>query len=285
MKNIILGAHCFVKGGPASAIESADLLKMNTVQLFSKNSNRWEASPYTNAQITEFKNKLMLSQIKDVFVHASYLINLATPNEILLHKSINAFKDELFRCFQLGIKYLVIHPGSHKEISEEEGLNNVVKSINKAYSDLNDINVVTLLETTAGQGSCLGKTFNQLQYIISRINDKNKIGVCLDTAHIFEAGYEIRTISSYNQTIRDFDDTIGLNKLKCIHINDSKTDFNSHVDRHEHIGKGKIGIEAFSFIMNDEKLNHIPKILETPKQNDQAEDVENMNVLRGLVRV
>ena len=217
-----------------------------------------------------------------IFAHANYLVNLAATNPQFRANSIRALSEELIRADQLQVPFLVVHPGAHLGAGEEAGLERIVESIDHALAGVPRIKTRIALETTAGQGSCLGSKFEHLAYIISRVREPERLCVCLDTAHVFAAGYDISTYSSVRKTFREFDRMIGRNRLVAIHLNDSKTACGSRVDRHEHIGKGKIGLDAFRFIMRDRRFRKIPKVLETPKGKDLAEDVENLTLLRGL---
>jgi deoxyribonuclease-4 len=282
--NQLLGAHTSMAGGVSKAVERAEQLGFTAFQMFTKNNNRWQAKPLEEKEITRFKKLLSESNIGFVVSHDSYLINLCAKDENNLVKSRNAFVDELLRCEQLGIKYLNFHPGAHGGQGEEYGLKMIAESINWAHEQTPGINVSSMLEMTAGQGTNLGYTFEQMAKIIELVEDKKRMSVCIDTAHIFAAGYDIRSENGYEKTITDFNDIIGLDRLQCFHMNDSKKELGSRVDRHEHIGKGFIGLEGFSNIMNDERIAHVPKILETPKGKEQLEDIENLNVLRSLIR-
>ncbi len=280
----LLGAHVSIAGGVSTAIDRAEKLGFTAIQIFTKNSNRWFAKPLDAEEIENFKIKLSESSIKFVVAHDSYLINLCAKNEEILKKSRNAFVDELRRCEQLGIPYLNFHPGSHTGRGEEEGLKVIAESINIAHEKTAEFKVSSMLELTAGQGTALGYRFEQINRIIELVDDKKRMSVCIDTAHIFAANYDIRTVESYNEVMKQFNDTIGLYRLKCFHINDSKKELGSKVDRHEHIGKGFIGLEGFANIMNDKKLINVPKILETPKGKEQLEDLENIKVLKSLIK-
>lgn len=280
----LLGAHTSIAGGVSKSIDRASEVNFTAIQIFSKNNNQWNAKPLDAKEIKLFKEKLQQSNIKYVVVHDSYLINLCTKDKTILKKSRNAFLDELQRCEQLGIEYLNFHPGAHLGQGEEDGLKMIADSINIAHSFTKNYKVKSMLETTAGQGTNLGYTFEQLRRIIELVDEKERMCVCIDTAHIFAAGYDIKSIDGYKKTIKDFDDIIGLDLLKCIHLNDSKKELGSRVDRHEHIGKGFIGREGFTIIMNDKKLLHIPKILETPKGKEMKEDVENLKMLIDLIK-
>jgi len=279
-----LGAHMSAAGGLENAITIAVDAGCQTVQLFSANQRQWKAKRLTNDEIDVFKQTYADSGLVEMVVHASYLINLAAINAETYKKSLVALKDELTRCDQLGIDYTVLHPGAHMGEGEDTGVAKIVKSLNKVLDA--DWNCTLLLETTAGQGSSVGCKFEHLAAIIGGVNDASHLGVCLDTCHVFAAGYDIKSEKGYQQTIKDFDRIIGLERLKVLHINDSKTDFASHVDRHEHLGKGKIGKSGFAHIVNDKRLNKLPLILETPKGTSPGgRDFDKLNLatLRRLV--
>ena len=280
----LLGAHTSTSGGVSKAVERAEKLGFTAMQIFTKNNNRWLAKPLDEKEICKFKLSMEHSNIKIVVAHDSYLINLCATNLVLLEKSRVAFIDELTRCEELGVPYLNFHPGSHTGRGEDEGLKVIAESINIAHDKTIDFNVSSMLEITAGQGTALGYKFEHIAKIIELVEHKERMSVCIDTAHLFAAGYDFRTRETYYKTMQDFDRIIGLNKLKCFHMNDSKKELGSRVDRHEHIGNGFIGIEGFKHIMNDEKLLSIPKILETPKGKDQLEDIENLEVLKSLTK-
>ena len=282
--NQLLGAHTSASGGVAAAVELADKLGFTAMQIFSKNNTRWTQRPFKESEIQDFKKKLKNSNIKYVCVHDSYLINLCADNPEFKKKSDEAFLDEIERCQQLGIEYLNFHPGSHGGKGENEGIKVIAESINIAHDKTKGYKVSSMLEATAGQGSAIGYRFEHLREIIDMVEDKVRMSVCIDTAHIFAAGYDIRTPDAYKKTIKEFDDVVGLEYLKCFHMNDSKKPLGSRVDRHEHIGKGLIGLEGFRNIMNDKKLFNIPKVLETPKGKEHLEDVENIKILKSLIK-
>ncbi len=279
----LLGAHTSTSGGVSKAIERAEKLHFTAIQIFTKNNNRWFAKPLEENEIEKFKKLWESSDIKYIVSHDSYLINLCASNPELLEKSRKAFVDELQRCETLGIPYLNFHPGSHTGRGEEDGLKVIAESINIAHEKTEGFKVSSMLELTAGQGTALGYKFEHIAKIIEMVEEKSRMSVCIDTAHIFAAGYDIRSKETYQKTIKEFDEIIGLEKLKCFHINDSKKELSSRVDRHEHIGKGFIGTEGFANIMNDKRLEAIPKILETPKGKEQLEDLENLEVLKSLI--
>lgn len=280
----LLGAHTSITGGVSKAIERAVKLKFTALQIFTKNNNQWEAKPLDENEITAFRINLAESKIKIVVAHDSYLINLCSPDKEILKKSRSAFIDELKRCELLGIHHLNFHPGAHLGKVEEEGLKIIAESINKAHHKTPKYQVSSMLELTAGQGTSLGHKFEHIAKIIEMIDQKERMTVCIDTAHIFAAGYNIKDYEEYIKVMNEFDSTIGLFRLQCIHMNDSKKELGSRVDRHEHIGKGFIGREGFSNIMNDKRLINVPKILETPKGKDQLEDLKNIRVLKRLIK-
>jgi deoxyribonuclease-4 len=280
----LLGAHTSISGGVSKAVDLADKLGFTAMQIFTKNNNRWFQKKLDEKEISSFKSQLKNSNIKFAVSHDSYLINLCAINRTILEKSRKAFVDELERCEQLGIPHLNFHPGAHLGAGEEDGIKRIAESINIAHEKTKEYSVSSMLETTAGQGTTIGYRFEQLREIIELVEDKDRMTICIDTAHIFAAGYNIRESKSYKKVIREFDEIIGLERLKCFHMNDSKKLLGSRVDRHEHIGKGFIGLEGFSNIMNDRKLMTIPKILETPKGKEMQEDIENLNVLKSLIK-
>jgi deoxyribonuclease-4 len=253
------------------------------MQIFTKNSGQWKAMPLTQEGIQRYKSAAAEGGISPVVAHAAYLINLCSARAVILKNSRHAFVDELRRCEALGIHALIFHPGSHQGRGEDEGITRIAESLNIAHEQTAHFHVLTTLEITAGQGTALGYRFEHLQRIIDLVEQKDRMAVCMDTCHLFAAGYDISTENGWEKTIRLFDDIVGLSRLVAIHVNDSKKDFNSRVDRHEHIGKGRIALTAFRMLMNDTRLAQVPKILETEKSEDMHEDVENLVVLRSLV--
>ncbi len=284
MTEQLLGAHTSTQGGVSAAITLAEKLNFTAIQIFTKNNNQWKGKVLTQNEADEFKQKLSASSIKVVVSHDSYLINLCSSKPELLEKSREAFVDELERCEMLGIPYLNFHPGAHGGMGEEEGIKLIAESLNLAHQKTKNYKVQSMLEATAGQGTAIGYTFEHLKKIIDLVDEKERMCVCIDTAHIFAAGYDIKDKKNYNKVIEDFNEIIGLDLLKCFHMNDSKKPLASRVDRHDHIGKGFIGLEGFTNIMNDKRLLHIPKILETPKGKEQLEDLENIKTLRSLCK-
>jgi deoxyribonuclease-4 len=280
----LLGAHTSINGGVSTAVDLAEKLGFTAMQIFTKNNNRWYSKELNENEIEKFRMRLESSKIKFVVAHDSYLINLCSKELEMLNKSRDSFLDELKRCELLGIPHLNFHPGAHLGLGEEGGIKIIAESLNIAHANTKGYKVSSMIEATAGQGSSLGYKFEHLQKIIELVDDKSRMTVCIDTAHIFAAGYDIRNASNYNKVIDEFDNIVGLEKLKCMHMNDSKKPLGSKVDRHEHIGKGFIGLEGFTNIMNDNRIMHIPKILETPKGKEQLEDLANLKILKSLIK-
>ncbi|MCZ6704024.1 MAG: deoxyribonuclease IV [Ignavibacteria bacterium] len=280
----LLGAHTSIAGGVSTSVELAEKLNFTAMQIFTKNNNRWFQKPLEEKEIESFKTKLEQSQIKFVVSHDSYLINLCAKDKTILGKSRIALLDELDRCELLGIPHLNFHPGSHLGLGEEDGIKLIAESLNIVHQKIQYFKVSSMLETTAGQGTAIGYRFEQLQQIIELVEQKERMTICIDTAHVFAAGYDIKDPKNLKKVLKDFDEIIGLERLKCFHLNDSKKELGSRVDRHEHIGKGFIGMKGFSNIMNDKRLKNIPKILETPKGKEQLEDLENLKILRSLIQ-
>jgi deoxyribonuclease-4 len=284
MMEQLLGAHTSISGGVSTVVDLAEKLGFTAMQIFTKNNNRWYAKDLSDKEIENFRSRLEGSNIKFVVAHDSYLINLCAKELELLKKSRDSFLDELKRCELLGIPHLNFHPGAHLGLGEDEGIKLMAESLNIAHSKTPGFKVTSMIEATAGQGSSVGYKFEHLQKIIDLVDDKTRMTICIDTAHIFAAGYDIKNAVKYKQVINEIDNIIGLERLKCIHMNDSKKPLGSKVDRHEHIGKGFIGLEGFTHIMNDQKIKHIPKILETPKGKEQLEDLENLKILKSLIK-
>lgn len=281
---MLFGAHESISGGVFTAIERGKQATCDTIQMFNKGNNQWKAKKLEKEEIDKFFKAIEDTGVTVSTSHTSYLINIASPDKKLSGVSRSSLKEEMERCNVLKIPNLVMHPGSHVGTGEEEGIKRISSNINKLFDELEDNTVCLLLETTAGQGSHLGYTFEQLAQMIDGVEDKEHIGVCIDTCHIFSAGYPLTDLKDYKATMKKFDDTIGLDKLKIIHMNDSMKGFGEKKDRHDHIGQGKIGLEAFRNIVNDPKLKKVPMILETPKEEDLKDDIENLKVLRGLVK-
>ena len=277
------GAHLSIEGGVHRSAERAFSLGCRAFQLFTKNSNQWRGKEIPDEDAREFRTRVHGGSFSHIVAHDSYLINVASPDTSLRKKSVTALADEMRRADLLGLDYLVMHPGAHKGAGIEEGLKRVADSLAWVL-DRQSGDVAILLETTAGQGSSLGSRFEELRWVIDAIGKGDRIGVCLDTAHIFAAGYDIRDRESYERTIEEFDQAVGLERLNLIHINDTLKELGSHVDRHHHIGKGRIGREGFRLIVTDKRFQRLPMIIETPKGEDDRLDRRNLSVLRKLAR-
>jgi len=279
----LLGAHMSIAGGLYTVFERAEKVGCTAIQIFTKNSNQWKDPVISSDDIAKYRAAKNKSKVRIVVSHDSYLINLCGAKDSLLENSRRSFIEEIKRCDLLGIKYLIFHPGAHTTMDRYQAVKVVADSINYSHAITNNSSVVTLIETTAGQGTTLGNSFAEIAEMIAFVKNKNRVGVCIDTCHIFAGGYDIRTRESYDKTMAQFDNIIGFDMLHAIHFNDAKKPLNSHVDRHEHIGKGEIGKSAFGFFMNDDRFVDIPKVLETPKGEDGYEmDIANLKLLRSM---
>lgn len=280
----LLGAHMSIAGGYYKAVEAAAALNMDCVQIFTKNNNQWRAKPLTDEDVKRFRNALEKTGIQKPCAHDSYLINLASPKDELWKKSLDAFVIELERAEALGLAGVVMHPGSYVTSSEEEGLRKIVQAIDQALEQTDGFQTEIWLETTAGQGTNLGWKFEHLDYIISEAADSSRLGVCVDTCHIFAAGYPIQKPADYEETMREFDRIIGIDRIRAFHLNDSKKEFGSRVDRHDNIGEGCLGREPFRHILTDSRFKDIPMYMETPKGERDGEELDavNLGVLRCL---
>lgn len=283
-EKLLLGAHMSINGGVHTAFARGTSVGCTTMQVFTKNNNRWNAPRLTDEDIQNYKREEAKARIFPVVAHAAYLINLCATNMSTLHQSRRAFLDELNRCAALGITALVFHPGAHLGAGEADGIKRIGESLNLIHKQTRGNRVLSALESTAGQGTAIGYQFEHLRAIIDIVEEQQHMAVCVDTCHLFAAGYDIATERGWNETVKQFDDIVGLERLVAVHVNDSKRELGSKVDRHEHIGKGRIGMDGFGALMNDPRFDGIPKILETPKSEDLHEDVENMRVLRSLVQ-
>ncbi len=277
-----LGAHMSIAGGLHLAFARGEAAGCRCLQIFSKSERQWRAKPLLPEAVAQFKAEAARSGLGPVMVHASYLINLASPDDALWQRSIDALRDELERCGMLGIPYLVLHPGAHTGSGVEAGLQRVGEAASRLLEDGAGGDVTLLLETTAGQGTCLGGTFEELARMIELIRPAERVAVCADTCHLFAAGYDLATPEGYRQTFDRLVELVGLDRIKAFHLNDSKGALGSHLDRHEAIGEGQIGIEGFRLLINDPRFCALPMVLETPKGDDFAEDIRNLTTLRGL---
>jgi deoxyribonuclease-4 len=257
----------------------------DTLQIFTKNANQWAGKPLGEDEVREFRRAARRARLKHPAAHDSYLINLAAPDDALYRKSIAAFADEVERAETLGLAYLVTHPGAHTGSGEEAGLARVVAALDEAHARCPGYKVKVLLETTAGSGTTLGGRFEHLAMVLDRVRDPDRLAVCLDTCHVFAAGYALGTEAEYAATFQQFDDLIGLSRLKLFHVNDSLKPLGSRVDRHAGIGLGEIGLEVFRRLVNDPRFRTRPMIIETPKHDAEGNEMDpvNLGVLRGLV--
>ena len=281
--DLLLGAHMSIAGGIDLAPMRGQEVGCRTIQLFTKSSNQWRARTLPPDEIARYRANLQAAGIAPAVAHDSYLINLASNNPELHQKSMAAFLEELERAEALGIPYLVTHPGAHMGAGEEAGLRQVANSLRKLLKETNGYRVQVVIETTAGQGTSLGHRFEQIAALLDQIGLPERTGVCLDTCHVFAAGYDIRTPDGYAGVLGAFDTVVGISHLKVIHLNDSKKGLGCRIDRHEHIGKGAIGLDAFRSLLTDQRLRGVPMILETPKDDDfVAADRRNLATLRRL---
>ncbi len=275
-----------VAGGLENAFTAGQEVGCECLQIFVKNQRQWQAAPLSEDQISRYKKAENDNNMTPVVAHASYLLNLASPEASSRSKSVTAMIDELERCEALGVNALVFHPGAHMKDTIENGIRRIAESLDEVQQACSGFNTMILLETTAGQGSAIGWQFDQLSDIFGLTHHPELLGVCLDTCHLFAAGYDFRTCEGYDQMMDEMKKTIGIKKVKCIHTNDSKKECGSRVDRHDHIGKGKIGLDGFKHFVNDERFVDVPFILETPKDNDgrgTPYDKVNLKRLRGLM--
>lgn len=275
-----------IAGGYYKAVEAAAEYGMNCVQLFTKNNNQWKAKPISQAEIDDFRTALKSTGMKHPCAHDSYLINLASPDDALWQKSLEAFAVELERAEALGLLGVVMHPGSCIDSSEDEGLSRIIAALDEAHQRTRGFETITLLETTAGQGSNLGYRFEHLARIADNVADPDRVGVCVDTCHIFAAGYPITTKKEYAATMDEFDRVVGVKRIRAFHLNDSVRELGSRVDRHAKIGGGKLGLEPFRHLLNDRRFAKVPMYLETPKGDEDGEqlDIINLRTLRGLLK-
>ena len=281
----ILGAHQSIAGGYYKAVERAKAVACDCVQIFTKNNNQWRAKELSDEDARLFKAALKQHGITHPLAHDSYLINLASPDPVLWKKSVDSFVMEMFRANRLGIRYLVTHPGAYTSGSEATGIATVVRALDEVHAQTRGIKTRCLLENTAGQGSCLGCRFEQLAEMIEKVRNPDLLGVCIDTCHLFAAGYPISTEKDYVQTTRALDKTVGRKLVRAFHLNDSAKPFGSRVDRHAHIGRGMIGKEAFRLLLNDRRFSKVPMYIETPKGEEKGKDLDaiNLRALRQLI--
>jgi len=274
-----------IAGGCHLAVERARDRGCDCVQIFTKNSNQWRAKKITQAQVDQFRQALEQSGIRHAMAHDSYLINLASPDRNLWRRSVRAMADELRRADLLGIPHVVTHPGAYTTGTEPAGLRRIARAIDEVHQQVGDIRVRCLLETTAGQGTSIGWRFEQLAAIIDAVAEPDRLGICFDTCHVFAAGYAMGTKKDYNATMRELNKTVGLKRIKAFHLNDSRRECGSRVDRHAPIGRGEMGLEPFRFLLNDRRFRKVPMVLETPKGEEDGVDCDviNLKALRGLI--
>ncbi len=289
MLPMLFGAHLSTEGGLPTAFDRAGEEGCDTFQIFTKNKGAWAARPLAEAEIDAFRaragafrTRAGRSRAGPVVAHSAYLINIASPSRELREKSIEALRVELERCEALGIDYLVLHPGSHGGTSEEAGLERVAASLDRVHRATKGFTARILLETSAGQGSSVCARFPSLGAILRRVKDPGRLGVCVDTCHVFAAGYDLRTHGGYEAAMDELDREVGMENVLCIHANDSKKELGTRVDRHEHIGRGRLGLEGLRRIVNDPRLAKVPFIFELPPENGMTR--VNLAALRGLVR-
>jgi deoxyribonuclease-4 len=283
-----------IAGGLHKAVEAAVALGMDSFQMFTHSPSQWAVHPaddgwrhreQTDDDVAAFRAALRQAGLAYPTAHDSYLINLASPDDAVYRRSIEAFVGEVKRAERLGLSYLVTHPGAHMGAGDETGLTRVARALDETHARCPNFKVRVLLEATAGQGTCLGHRFEHLGSIIKQVKEKKRLGVCVDTCHIFAAGYELAPREKYDATWREFDRQVGIKRLKLFHLNDSKKALGSRVDRHEHLGRGCLGLEPFRLIVNDPRFASLPMILETPKEDgdDLEMDAKNLAILRGLL--
>lgn len=278
-----LGAHMSIAGGVQRAIERGASVGCQAIQIFLKSNVQWAAKPYAAEEVRAFRDAQSASGIAPVFAHSCYLINLGATDATTYARSVAALVDEIRRADQLGVPFIVMHPGSHLGQGEAAGLRQVASALKKILKLTTGCAAKVALETTAGQGTNLGYRFEHLAEIIERADGNSRLAVCADTCHLFAAGYDIRTAKGGEKVFGELGRIVGFDRLVALHLNDSKGDFGSRLDRHEHIGKGKIGREGFRWIVNDARLRRLPMVLETPKGEDLKEDAANLRLLRSLI--
>jgi deoxyribonuclease-4 len=275
------GFHISIAGGFSKVVERAEVRCCDTIQFFSRNPRGWKYGPLDKEDVEQFRSSIQSSTLSPIFLHLPYLPNIASQKSKFYERSIDSIVTDLERAEQLGAQYLIIHIGHRGESSEDEAIEAVARGIDRAFERVKN-SVILLLENTAGQGSEIGSTFEQIKRIFNNVHENERMGVCLDTAHTFEAGHDLSNKDGIERTIDSFDQTIGLKRLHLFHLNDSKTPLGSRRDRHWHIGEGYIGLDGFRYLVNHPLLKHLPGIMETPR-NDTVEDLKNMKVIRSLV--
>ncbi len=272
-----------IAGGFEKAIERGVRVGCQTIQIFTKSNNQWAAAPISDDQATKFRTAVKENGIHSVFAHDAYLINIGSPNPEIYEKSKKALKMEVERATVLGLAAVVMHPGAHMNSGEETAIAKIAKTVSWVLDQTKGSPVKVLYESAAGQGTAIGHTFEHLKALIAQTGSSDRVGICLDTCHMFAAGYDLCTAEAYRTTMEQFDRLVGISKIQAIHLNDSKKERGCRVDRHEHIGQGKMGLEAFRLLLNDRRLQDVPMVLETPKDDECTEDIMNLKTLRGLI--
>lgn len=283
-KGRLIGAHCSIAGGVPKAPARGGELGCSAIQLFTKNSNQWKAPPLTLAEVDAFKEAVAANNIKVALAHVGYLVNLATVDPAVHENSMGAMRVELERAEALELPYVVVHAGSHKGAGELVGILQLVENLRRLMGETKGSGVQIVLEMTAGQGSSIGYSFEQFSEIFDRLGWPVDVGICVDIAHMFQAGHDISTKDGYDRVMKELDEVVGLDYVRVFHLNDSKTGCGSRVDRHEHIGKGRVGLEAFRALLADRRFARIPMVIETPKGATLEEDRKNLDLLRGLIK-
>jgi deoxyribonuclease-4 len=282
-----LGAHESIAGGLVNAFDRGQTATCDAIQIFTKSNRQWKAKLLSDEDVAAWRERQALEEegggIFPVVAHTSYLINIASPKEEIWQKSYDALKIEVQRCEALGIPYLALHPGSHVKAGEEAGLTNIARALGRLHAETPGFQTMVCLEHMAGQGTNLGATFEQLAWLLENTAEGERLGICVDSCHLYAAGYEVRTPAGYTETMEAFDRIVGLDRLKVVHLNDSVHELGSQRDRHAHIGEGTIGMEGFRNFVNDPRLADLPGLLETDKSDDLHEDIENLARLRSLI--
>jgi deoxyribonuclease IV len=279
----LLGAHMSVQGGVHRAMDRGAEAGCDALQVFTKSSNQWKAKPLSDDDVALFRERQIEHGISPVVAHDCYLINLGSPDPVLHARSAAAFAEEIDRCDLLGLPYLIAHPGAHMGSGEDAGIGRIAGAINAAFRDRPASRTSVLLETTAGMGTSVGHRFEQIASILDRLESPGRGGVCVDTCHVFAAGYDISNEAGYHAVMEELDRTVGLSRVRAFHLNDSKKGLGCRLDRHEHIGAGALGVTAFWCLLNDPRFDGVPMVLETPKGDDLAEDKVNLALLRAQI--
>jgi len=282
-----LGAHESIAGGLVNAFDRGQTATCDSIQIFTKSNRQWKAKPLEDEEVAIWRERMQAEAqsggIFPVVAHTSYLINVGSPNDETWQKSYDALKIEVERCEALGIPYLALHPGSHLKAGEEAGLANIARALSQLHAETPGFETMVCLEQMAGQGTNLGATFEQLAWLLEYTDQGERLGICLDSCHLYAAGYDVRTPQGYAKTMQDLDRIVGLARLKVVHLNDSVHELGSGRDRHAHIGEGTIGLDGFRNFVNDPRLVDLPGLLETDKSDDLHEDIENLARLRSLL--